>query len=228
MEMTCGMEALEAACCSKKLRCLFYLQDLISMQNAGSHFPKAPQSLKTVAIQISNGLLSLNKVVCSIEKPEQGRGKMEIDTETGSLVVGIARIAPVWLDRKLTLEKVVDYVDLAADRGCQLVVFGEALVPGYPFWIERTGGARFNHPVQKQLHAHYMRNAVQIEAGHLSFLCDKAAQRKIVVVAGCIERPADRGGHSLYAALVYINARGRSKRCINSMTTYGKAYARGA
>jgi len=124
------------------------------------------------------------------------------------LTVGIAQIAPVWLDRERTLAKIVDYVDQAADRACQLVTFGEALLPGYPFWVERTDGARFNSPVQKEIHAHYMQNAVQIEAGHLDALSNVAAARGIAVVVGCIERPADRGGHSLYASLVYIGQDG--------------------
>ncbi|MES0361482.1 MAG: carbon-nitrogen hydrolase family protein, partial [Anaerolineales bacterium] len=57
-------------------------------------------------------------------------------------------------------------------------------------------------------HAHYMANAVQIEAGHLDGLCKKAKQHNLAVMLGCIERPGDRGGHSLYASLVYIDPTG--------------------
>jgi len=124
------------------------------------------------------------------------------------LKVGIAQIAPVWLNREKTLEKVIHYATLAGDEDCQLVVFGEALVPGYPFWIELTDGATFNSPVQKDLHALYMDQAVQIEAGHLDPLCRVAAQKKIAVYLGCIERALDRGGHSLYCSLVYIDQTG--------------------
>jgi nitrilase len=122
--------------------------------------------------------------------------------------VGIAQIAPVWLDRARTRDKMVRYVNLAADRGCQLVAFGEALLPGYPFWIERTDGARFNSPVQKEIHAHYMQQAVQIEAGDLVPICEAAAARQIAVVLGCVERAPDRGGHSLYCSRVYVDACG--------------------
>jgi nitrilase len=124
------------------------------------------------------------------------------------LAVGLAQIAPVWLNRERTLDKIIDYVHLAADQGCRLVAFGEALLPGYPFWIERTDGARFNSPIQKEIHAHYLDQAVQIEAGHLELLCGAARARKIAVVTGVIERPADRGGHSVYASLVYIDPNG--------------------
>ena len=48
----------------------------------------------------------------------------------------------------------------------------------------------------------------QIEAGHLELLCDAAAQRQIAVLAGCVERAPDRGGHSLYCSLVYVDPQG--------------------
>jgi nitrilase len=125
------------------------------------------------------------------------------------LKVAIAQIAPVWLERDQTLAKVVGYVQRAAKEGCQLVVFGEALIPGYPFWVERTDGARFNSPVQKEMYAHYLSQGVQIEAGHLEPLCRAAEQHQIAVYVGCMERAPDRGGHSLYTSLVYVDAAGR-------------------
>jgi nitrilase len=130
------------------------------------------------------------------------------DRDSDVLRVGIAQIAPVWLNREETLAKVLSYVELAADEGCQLVAFGEALVPGYPFWIERTDGARFNSPIQKDIHAHYMHQAVQVEAGHLQPLCRAASQHRMSVMVGCVERAPDRGGHSLYCSLVTIDPRG--------------------
>ncbi|NDJ61786.1 MAG: carbon-nitrogen hydrolase family protein [Chloroflexi bacterium] len=124
------------------------------------------------------------------------------------LKVAIAQMAPVWLNREQTLAKVCAYVERAGEQGCQLVAFGEALVPGYPFWLELTDGARFNSPVQKTLHAHYLDQAVRIEAGHLGEVCALAKRYQMVVVVGVIERPLERGGHSLYCALVYITPAG--------------------
>ena len=125
-----------------------------------------------------------------------------------SLTIAAAQIAPVWLDRARTLAKVCKWIARAADRGCELVAFGEALVPGYPWWIEHTDGARFNSPMQKVLHAHYLDQAVDIEAGHLDAVCAVAKKRKIAVVLGTIERPRDRGGHSAYCSLVYVDRKG--------------------
>ncbi len=128
-------------------------------------------------------------------------------TATG-FPIALAQIAPVWLYREPTLEKMLDYVRQAAAQGCRLVAFGEALLPGYPFWLELTDGARFNSKIQKELFAHYAGQAVQIEAGHLDALCATAKKHRIAVLAGIVERPADRGSHSLYCSLVYIDAGG--------------------
>ncbi|MBT0586221.1 carbon-nitrogen hydrolase family protein [Alteromonas oceanisediminis] len=125
-----------------------------------------------------------------------------------TLTVALAQIAPVWLDREGTLEKIKTAVAEAADKGASLVTFGESLLPGYPFWLERTGGAIFNSAKQKAIHARYLQQAVSIESGHLDELCRLAAQRHIAVVLGTAERAGDRGGHSLYCSLVYISKQG--------------------
>jgi nitrilase len=126
-----------------------------------------------------------------------------------TLTVGLAQIAPVWLDRDATLAKVTDWIGRAADNSCGFVVFGEALAPGYSFWIEHTDGARFDSSLQKDIHAHYLDQAVQIERGDLSRVSEAAGDLGIAVMLGIIERPADRGGHSVYCSRVHIGADGR-------------------
>ena len=126
-----------------------------------------------------------------------------------TLRVGLAQIAPVWLDRSATLAKVHEYVAEAAGRRVKLLAFGEALVPGYPFWPELTGGAEFNSPRQKDLFALYAEQAVDVAGGGLDSICQACGQHGIATYLGVIERATDRGGHSLYASLVYIDAAGR-------------------
>jgi nitrilase len=127
---------------------------------------------------------------------------------SSTLQVGLAQIAPVWLDRARTIDKVSAYVEQAAAAGCGLVAFGEAFAPGYPFWVEHTDGARFNSGLQKEIFAEYAAQAVQPDAGHLTPVCAAAARHRIAVYLGTIECAADRGGHSLYCSLFFIDARG--------------------
>ncbi|MEO9871111.1 carbon-nitrogen hydrolase family protein [Ekhidna sp.] len=128
-----------------------------------------------------------------------------------TLKVALAQIAPVWLNREKTLEKVIDYTIQAADNGSDLVTFGEALLPGYPFWLDKMNGSEFNSPIHKEIHAHYMDQAVSIENGHLEPLCKVAKEKSIAIYLGIIEKPSDRGGHSLYCTIVYIDKSGDVK-----------------
>lgn len=122
------------------------------------------------------------------------------------LSVALAQIAPVWLNKTQTLDKIMQAIQEAATKGAKLVTFGESLLPGYPFWLELTGGAAFNDPKQKRMFAHYLDQAVNVASGDLQPLCEQAKQLGVDIVLGTAERAADRGGHSIYCGLVYISA----------------------
>ena len=127
----------------------------------------------------------------------------------GNLTVGLAQIAPVWLDKEATIERIVKSIHLAGEKSCDLVVFGEGLLPGYPFWLGLTDGTAFDSPMQKELHAHYAKNAVCIEKGELDRICTELKNLNMASYLGIIERPMDRGGHSLYCSLVFIDRTGQ-------------------
>jgi len=126
---------------------------------------------------------------------------------TDKLPVALAQIAPVWLDRDRTLAKMFDWAFRAADQGAKLVAFGEALAPGYPWWVERTDGARFDDEKQKAWFAHYVDQSCEPDL-HFKELAALAEDRDLTIVFGCMERALDRGGHSLYCSLVTILGNG--------------------
>lgn len=125
-----------------------------------------------------------------------------------TLQVALAQIAPVWLNKKKTLDKIKEAMLQAAKEKAQLLVFGEGLLPGYPFWLALTDGAKWDLKINKSLHAHYAQNAVNIEDGDIDELCVLAKEHTMAVYLGVIERATNRGGHSLYCSLVYINEQG--------------------
>ncbi len=126
---------------------------------------------------------------------------------SGRSVVALAQIAPVWLDRDATLAKVGQHIAEAGRSGARLVAFGEGLVPGYPFWVQHTDGARFESSLQKEWFAHYVAQAVDIERGDLAPIRAEASAARTWVVLGCIERDRTRG-HSLFCSLVVIDDAG--------------------
>ncbi|AFM02839.1 putative amidohydrolase [Bernardetia litoralis DSM 6794] len=130
---------------------------------------------------------------------------------TNLLKVAMAQIAPIWLNKSKTIEKIEHYITEAGQKNCDLIVFGESLLPGYPFWLSITEASVFNLQIQKEINAHYIKNAIQIEKGDLKSICNLAKTYKIAIYLGIIERPIDRGGHSIYCSLVYIDKEGEIK-----------------
>lgn len=127
---------------------------------------------------------------------------------TDKLNIAIAQVAPVWLNKKLTIKKIESAIKEAAAQKAQLVCFGETLLPGYPFWLELTGGASFNDATQKEIFAHCLKEAVNIEKGDLKTICALAKKLQIAIYIGCAEKASDRAGHSIYCSLVYIDTLG--------------------
>lgn len=136
---------------------------------------------------------------------------MSESSSKDKMKVALAQIAPVWFNREATLEKICATIEEAGRQAADLIVFGEALLPGYPFWIEMTDGAKFNDDRQKSIQAEYSKQAVQIERGDLNSVCESAKRNSLAIYLGIIERPKDRTGHSLYCSLVYINKQGQIK-----------------
>ncbi len=122
--------------------------------------------------------------------------------------VALAQISSVLLDQKKTLHKVISYLEKAVREKADLVIFGEALLPGYPFWLSPMHSSIFNDQVQKDIHARYIEAAIMPEAGDLDPLLKACKQNKVACYLGTIERAKNRGGHSLYCSLIYIDQGG--------------------
>ncbi len=124
-----------------------------------------------------------------------------------SLKVAMVQMSAVLLDRNGTLDKMITYAERAAKDGAELCIFGESMIPGYPFWIENTEGAKFNNQIQKEIHAVYIDQAID-PFSDLTSLQNLAKAYKMAIVTGSMERAQDRGGHSIYCSLVYIDQNG--------------------
>lgn len=124
------------------------------------------------------------------------------------LRIALPQLAPKWLNREAGLATVVLTIREAQRHKAELIVFSEGFVPGYPFWLDGTGGAKFNDKKQKEIFAHYSDQAVTIEKGHLDAVCEALKAANMACYLGIIERAGDRSGHSLYCSFVYIDQSG--------------------
>ncbi len=117
--------------------------------------------------------------------------------------VASAQLAPAFMQREATLDKVLDAMGEAAANGTQLIAFPETFVPGYPAWADFSDASTFDDPAQKAAFSVYLDNAVDIAAGHLDTVVAVSAQLRIFVYLGVAERSASSG--SIYCSLVAIS-----------------------
>jgi nitrilase len=125
--------------------------------------------------------------------------------ERSTVRVAAAQARPVWLDPAATAKKAVAWLEQASREDVDLVVFPEAFLPGYPFWVEHTGGARFNDPAQKKAYAAYVSAAVEATGPELTSLTQAAADLGIFVYLGGVERAVDQAAGTVFCTLFAID-----------------------
>jgi nitrilase len=117
-----------------------------------------------------------------------------------TVTVAAVQATPVLLDRDATIARLTASIEGAAAGGAQLVVFPEAIVPGYPDWVWRLPAWR-DGAWYRRLHD----QAVDIPGPATDALGTAAADANAWVVVGVTERV--RSG-TLYNSLLYLSPAG--------------------
>ena len=119
--------------------------------------------------------------------------------------VGAIQIAPIFLDKEKTWEKMESYIREAKANGADLVTWGETLIPAYPFWLSPSGGARFNDDDQKTAYSTYWREAISLDGDPvLEKMKALARELKMMFMGGI----AEKDGGSIYCTLLTIGPDG--------------------
>ena len=121
------------------------------------------------------------------------------------LKVCLVQETPVFFDKEATLQKVEQLVATFASQGCQLIVFPESFIPGYPRGFSfgtvigrRTdeGRAQFND---------YYQNSIDLSSEDLPRLEKLARNHPVYLVIGVTEKQSNNG--TLYCSMLYISPR---------------------
>ena len=117
--------------------------------------------------------------------------------------IAAAQTAPIWGDPVATASHVATWIGRAAGGGVDLVAFGETFLSGYPYWVARTDGARFDASDQKEAYAFYLEAAVRLDGPEIAEVRSAAGDHGVFTYVGITERSASRG--TVYATLVAID-----------------------
>ncbi|MCK5401919.1 MAG: carbon-nitrogen hydrolase family protein [Flavobacteriaceae bacterium] len=110
---------------------------------------------------------------------------------------------PVFFDKERTIIKVEEITKQYAKEGCELIVFPESFIPGYPrgFSFGAIIGSRTNEG--RNLYSEYYKNSLDIESEDLKRLEQLSKSQNVYLVIGITEKENTTG--SLYCSMLYIS-----------------------
>lgn len=121
--------------------------------------------------------------------------------------VGVVQATPVLFDLEKSVEVVLAWLEKGAAAGCQLLLFPETFLPGYP------RGLRFDAVVGRRSDAgrtmwlDFWTNSVEVDSPSIKRIGEAVRQTGIFVALGVTER--EPVGGSLHCSLLYFGPDGR-------------------
>jgi len=119
--------------------------------------------------------------------------------------IAAAQAHPAWGNKVQTTERVIQWIGNAAKEGVELLAFGETFLSGYPTWLSKTGGARFNAPDQKLAYSFYLDASVELDGLELAAITEAARGHGVFTYIGVTERGTGPGRGTIYCTLVAID-----------------------
>ena len=125
-----------------------------------------------------------------------------------SVRVAVVQASPVGLDKDATTEKACRLIAEAGERGAELVVLPEVLIPGYPRGLSFGAVVGNRTDAGRRAYARYWDNSVDAPGPVTESLGAAAAKSGLYAVVGISERDSAYRGGTLYNTLLYFGPDG--------------------
>lgn len=126
---------------------------------------------------------------------------------TSRVTVAVVQASPVILDRGAATDRVCHLIREAAAAGARLVLFPEALIPGYPRGLSFGTVVGSRSSAGRDAFARYFDECVDVPGPETKAIGAAARQADCHVAIGVVEREQRRTG-TLYCTLLYFGADG--------------------
>ena len=127
------------------------------------------------------------------------------------LKVAIAQYAPDYLNLSGCMKIAQELISQAASQQCELLVFGETWLSGYPVWLDYSPqAALWDHEATKEIFALTHQNSITVPGEEVSALQALAKEHQLAICMGINEKVVGQAGHgTLYNAIITINKQGQ-------------------
>lgn len=122
-----------------------------------------------------------------------------------SVPVGVVQATPAFFNAERCVELVIDWIEKAAAQGCQLLLFPESFVPGYPRGLHFDAVVGRRTERGRDLWLEYWRNSLEADSPHTARIGEAARRAGMFVALGVTERD----GGTLYCSIFYFGTNGQ-------------------
>jgi len=126
-----------------------------------------------------------------------------------TVTVAVVQAAPVLFDREASIRKACDLAGQAASKGARLALFPEAFVPAYPRGLAFGTVVGGRTATGRNTFQTYWANSLDVPGPGTDALGQIAAEFKIYLAIGVIERDSQFSRGTLYCTLLYFGPDGR-------------------
>ncbi len=121
--------------------------------------------------------------------------------------VAVVQAQPFLFETDKTIEKMWDLIAGIKTESPDLVLFPEAILPGYPRGLTFGAVVGSRSKEGRELYARYYKNAVAVGDGRFKELQEMATEIKANIAVGVVEKEENSG--TLYCTILYFAADGR-------------------
>ena len=120
--------------------------------------------------------------------------------------VGVVQATPALFDLEGSIEKTIQWIEKAATAECELVLFPESFIPGYPRGLNFDAQVGKRTSKSRDQWLHYYENSIEVSSKEVNRLSEAVKKAGLFMALGVTER--EPVGGSLYCTLLYFNKTG--------------------
>ena len=119
----------------------------------------------------------------------------------------VVQLAPVFFDKKRTVEKIGQYIQKASKDKSKIILFPEVIISGYPRGLIFGTAVGGRTPEGREMFLRYWENAIEVPGKETAQLARWAKEAKAYIVVCVTER--DKTSDTLYCSLLYFSPEGQ-------------------
>lgn len=127
-----------------------------------------------------------------------------------SVTIAIIQASPVYLNLAASLEKMHQYIQEAANKDAQMIVFGETWLCGYPSWLDHCPNiAIWDHEPTKAVFLKMLKSGVAVPSSTTDQIGKWAKAYKVTIMVGANEVVTKgKGNGTIYNSLLLFSPEG--------------------